>query len=153
MMSNELKESISLRMLVTYFYEKNSQRSLDRPTDSKMPTSNSHYQLCSFSLHYSAAMTSVTQSDWSSVTSWGSWGRECKWLKRAKDKLPDVVNRNWKGISADSAQGSINDLECEILDLPPNDSSLIYQSFCPLVHLNCVFRVIIISLAIFVHFF
>ena len=94
MMSNELKESISLRMLVTYFYEKNGQRSLDRPTDSKMPTSNSHYPLCSFSLHYSAAMTSVTQSDWSSVTSWGSWDRECKWLKRAKDKLPDVVTRN-----------------------------------------------------------
>ena len=77
------------------------ERSLDRPTDSKMPTSNSHYQLCSFSLHYSAAMTSVTQSDWSSVTSWGSWGRECKCLKRAKDKPPDVVELkgNFSGLS------------------------------------------------------
>ena len=90
---SELKESISLRMLVTYFYEKNGQRSLDRPTDSKMPTSNSHYPLCSFSLHYSAAMTSVTQSDWTSVT---SWGRECKWLKRAKDKRAE---RQWPGIN------------------------------------------------------
>ena len=72
-------------------------RSLDRPTDSKMPTSNSHYPLCSFSLHYSAAMTSVTQSDWSSVTSWGSWDRECKWLKKSQRQASRCRDQELKG--------------------------------------------------------